>query len=76
MGREELLVELRFLVRRVIAARHGGDLQVHKVRAQAYLDGYTRALCDAGILTGEQALRLILDERAEASAAASARVAA
>lgn len=76
MSREELLVELKCLVRRVISARHGGDLQVHKVRAQAYLDGYTRALCDAGVLTGEQALRLILDERADESAAASARVAA
>ena len=77
MIREELLVELKCLVRRAIAARHAGDLHLNKVRAQAYLDGYTRALCDAGLLTGDEVLRLILRERADTSApATAARVAA
>jgi hypothetical protein len=64
MRREQLMTELRCLVRRVIASRHRGDLHAHKLREQAYLDGYTRALCDAGVLTADEALQLILQERA------------
>lgn len=63
MTREELLVELRCLTRGLIAARHDAGLHARKLRAQAYLDGYTKALCDSGVLTTDEALRLILRER-------------
>lgn len=63
MTREEMLVELRRLTRGLIAARHEGDLHARKVQAQAYLDGYTQALCDAGVVTQREALRLVLAER-------------
>lgn len=72
MTREELLIELRCLTRGLIAARHDGDLHARKVRAQAYLDGYAKALCDAGVLTQREALQLVLSER-ESVGAASAR---
>ena len=70
MGYEELLVEVRKLVRESIEARYRGELHVHKVRAQAYADGYMRALSDAGLVTGEELLQAVAAGRADVSGAA------
>ena len=65
MGYEELLSEIRRLLREAIGARYRGELHAHKVRAQAYADGYMRALTDAGLLGGEELLALVAEARTE-----------
>jgi hypothetical protein len=65
MGYEELVAEARKLLRAAIAARFRGDLHANKVRAQAYADGYLRALGDAGLLDRAESLLLVTEIRAE-----------
>jgi hypothetical protein len=65
MGYEELLAEARKLLRASIEARFRGDIHTNKVRAQAYADGYVRALGDAGLLDRDESLQLVRDIRAE-----------
>jgi len=70
MGYEELLAEVRKLVRESIDARYRGDLHVHKVRTQAYADGYMRALSDAALVGNDELLHAVAEARAEAAGAA------
>ncbi|MFI5307354.1 MAG: hypothetical protein ACHQ53_08390 [Polyangiales bacterium] len=65
MGYEELVAEARKLLRAAIEARFRGDLHANKVRAQAYADGYLRALGDAGLLDRAESLLLVTEIRAE-----------
>ena len=54
MGYEELVSEIRKLLRASLEARYRGELHAHKVRAQAYADGYMRALSDAGLVSQDE----------------------
>jgi hypothetical protein len=72
MGYEELLAEVRKLVRESIDARYRGELHVHKVRAQAYADGYMRALSDAGLVGGDELLQAVAVVRDDIAGAATA----
>ena len=63
MGKERLMVEVRGLLRRALQSRFEGELQVKKAKAQAYADGYMRALMDADLVNQEQLLRLVSEER-------------
>jgi hypothetical protein len=63
MGYEELVGEVGRLLREAIDARYRGDLHASKVRAQAYADGYMRALGDAGLLSREELLQLVAEAR-------------
>ena len=65
MGYEELVGEVRKLLRSAIEARYRGDLHAHKVRPQAYADGYMQALSDAGLLAQEELLQLVAETRVE-----------
>ena len=65
MGYEELVGEVRKLLRAAIEARYRGDLHAHKVRPQAYADGYMQALSDAGLLGREELLQLVAEARLE-----------
>jgi hypothetical protein len=65
MGYEELVVEVRKLLRAAIGARYRGDLHASKVRAQAYADGYMRALSDAGLLGQDELLQVVAETRVE-----------
>jgi hypothetical protein len=77
MSYEELLVEVRRLLRESLEARYRGELHVGKVRAQAYADGYMRALGDAGLLSRQELLQLVVDCRTQtAGAATEERIAA
>jgi hypothetical protein len=67
MGYEQLLAEVRRLLSASIEARYRGDLHASKVRAQAYADGYMRALCDAGLLEARELLELVAEARRELS---------
>jgi hypothetical protein len=63
MGKERWMVEVRGLLRRALETRFEGDLQVKKAKAQAYADGYMRALMDADLVDRDQLLRLVGEER-------------
>ncbi|MBN1655607.1 MAG: hypothetical protein JXA30_17705 [Deltaproteobacteria bacterium] len=63
MGKENLLNEIRELVRRVTKFRFEGGSHVEKARVQAYADGYMRALMDAELVDRKQLLQLIGEER-------------
>jgi hypothetical protein len=65
MGYEELVGEVRKLLRIAIEARYRGDQHVHKVRPQAYVDGYMQALCDAGLLGRDELLQIVAETRAD-----------
>jgi hypothetical protein len=63
MGKERLILEVRGLLRRALESRYEGGLQVKKAQAQAYADGYVRALMDADLVDRDQLLRLVGEER-------------
>ncbi len=65
MGYDELSVQLKAYVREALRARFRADLQVNKVRPQAYADGYMRALSDAGLFSQAELLELVGDVRHE-----------
>jgi hypothetical protein len=65
MGYEELVSQVRTLLKTAIEARYRGDLHALKVRPQAYADGYMQALHDAGLLGREELLQLIAETRLE-----------
>ena len=65
MGYEELVSEVRKLLRTAIEARYLGDLHAHKVRPQAFADGYMQALSDAGLLARDELLQLVAEARVE-----------
>jgi hypothetical protein len=65
MGYDELVNELRTLLRTAIKARYRGDLHAHKVRAQAYADGYMQALQDAGLIGRDELLQIVAEARVD-----------
>lgn len=52
------------LLREAIASRYEAGPHARKVQAQAYADGYMRALVDAQFVDEQQLLELITAERA------------
>jgi hypothetical protein len=70
MGKESLLNEVRGLVRRVIKSKYEGALYVEKAKAQAYADGYMRALMDAELVDRNQLVELVGEERCKTLKAA------
>ena len=65
MGYEQLVLEVRRLLHEAVEARYRGDMHVSKVRAQAYADGYMRALGDAGLLSRQELLQLVATTRVQ-----------
>lgn len=63
MGNEELIGNVRRLLKDAMDARFETAPQDRKVRAQAYLDGYMRALADADRVADADLLRLVGEER-------------
>ena len=63
MGYDELMDKMKTLLRVAMEARFEGLLHVKKVEVQAYADGYMRALSDAGLVSREELLRAIAQER-------------
>ena len=63
MGHEELLSRVRGLLRESIEMRYQGTLHAKKVQAQAYADGYMRALCDARQVDQGELMQLVSEER-------------
>ncbi|HEX2670584.1 MAG TPA: hypothetical protein VHM25_06930 [Polyangiaceae bacterium] len=65
MGHEELLTQVRGLLREAIALRYEGTLHAKKVQAQAYVDGYMRALQDAHKVDQDELIALVSEERSK-----------
>jgi hypothetical protein len=67
MRREELMTRVRGLLREAIELRYVGTLHAKKVEAQAYADGYMRALTDSQQLDQAELLRLVTEERSRSN---------
>jgi hypothetical protein len=63
MDHDELMTRLRELVREAIGMRYQGGLHAKKVEAQAYADGYMRALTDSQQIDPAELLRVVGEER-------------
>lgn len=64
MDYQELMNNAVALLRQSFSARYEGGLHARKVQAQAYADGYLRALVDAQLIDEQQLLELVTRERA------------
>lgn len=63
MGTDGVMGELRNLLKRAIAAKYEGTMHVKKAQAQAYADGYMRALLDADLIERDALMRVVNEER-------------
>jgi len=63
----EMLTELRTMLRDVFVAKSAGGTYARLARAHGYVDGYMRALLDAGTVTKEELLAIVAAEREQVS---------
>jgi hypothetical protein len=63
----EILIELRKMLRDVFVAKSAGETYARLARAHGYVDGYMRALLEAGIVGKEELLALVASEREQVS---------
>jgi hypothetical protein len=59
----EILGELRTMLRDVFVAKSAGETYARLARAHGYVDGYMRALLDAGTVSKEELLAIVTAER-------------
>jgi hypothetical protein len=64
--RVEVMIELRNMLRDVLAASAAGAVHNRIARAHGYVDGYMRALLDLGVATKQQLLEVVASERERA----------
>ena len=62
-SKDELLSELRGMLRDVFAAQAAGQVHARVARAHGYVDGFMRALLDAGVAGKQELLELVAAER-------------
>ena len=62
-SKDELLTELRGMLRDVFAAQAAGQVQARVARAHGYVDGFMRAIVDAGIADKRELLEVVATER-------------
>jgi len=62
-AKAEMLDELRVMLNDVLVARTKGASHARVARAHGFLDGYMRALLDAGTVTQGELLELVADGR-------------
>jgi hypothetical protein len=62
-SKDELLSELRTMLRDVFAAQAAGQVQSRVARAHGYVDGFMRVLLDTGIAGKQELLELVASER-------------
>ena len=63
MGHDELLPRGRGLLDQALQGRFEGRPHTDKVQAQAYADGYMRALADAGLMDQGRLLQAVGQQR-------------
>ncbi len=66
-SKDEMLTELRAMLRDVFAAQASGALHARVARAHGYVDGFMRALLDTGIAGKQELLELVASERQQIS---------
>jgi hypothetical protein len=71
----EMLTELRTMLRDVFVAKSAGGTYARLARAHGYVDGYMRALIDAGTVTKEELLSIVAAEREHVSGPATRSIA-
>jgi hypothetical protein len=62
-SKKEMLEILRGLVREALKLRRDGAVYARLARASGAVDGYLRALVDAGVATRSELLDLVTEER-------------
>jgi hypothetical protein len=62
-GKQELLENLRSMVRDMLRLRSEGGAYAKLARAHGYVDGYMRVLLEAGIADHKALLALVAEER-------------
>jgi hypothetical protein len=70
----EAMIELRNMIREVIAQSASGATQPRMARARGVADGYMQALLDLGIASQRQLLDLVASERERAGGPAMRQV--
>ena len=58
-SKDDMLCELKTMLRDVFAARSGGMNYPRMARAHGYVDGYMRALLDSGVSSKEELLNIV-----------------
>lgn len=66
-SKDELLSDLRQMLRDVFAAQAAGQVQARVARAHGYVDGFMRALLDSGVAGKQELLSLVAAEREHVS---------
>jgi hypothetical protein len=61
--KSEMLSELKSMLNDLLARRTRGDSYPRLLRAQGYIDGYMKALLDAGFFTQKELLATVAEER-------------
>ena len=62
-SKDEMLSELRTMLRDVFAAQAAGQVHARVARAHGYVDGFMRVLLDTGIAGKQELLELVASER-------------
>lgn len=75
-SKAEIVAELRTMLKDVFAARTDGAAYARLARAHGYVDGYMRAAMDAGLLSKDELLRIVAEERCVAYGPATGEVSA
>jgi len=75
-SKAEMVAELKGMLHDMFEARAGGTLHPRLARTQGYVDGYMRALLDAGHVTKQELLEMVAGERAFVSGPATREMAA
>jgi len=65
--KDQMLSELRTMIRDVFAAQAAGQVQSRVARAHGYVDGFMRALLDTGACEKRELLELVASEREHVS---------
>ena len=66
-SKDEMLNELRAMLRDVFAAQAAGAVHARVALAHGYVDGFMRALLDTGIAGKQELLELVASERQHVS---------
>lgn len=65
--KNELLEDLRVMMRDLFVARASGEVYPRLARAHGYVDGFMRVLIDTGMATKKELLDLVAQERESVS---------
>ena len=65
-AKNEMMWELRKMLRDVFALRTEGSTYPRLARAHGYVDGYMRAILEGGVASRDELLRLVAEERERA----------